>query len=275
MHIYLQALGHMYNDFTTTFCAMARYTPVHLEHHSMIRGADAYAFLLFVARLQLCHELLVAEDIMREACGLPVRVRQIQEEEGLGNVLAAGQDSAEEQEERESEWVNLRNHVTTYMLDKELDVLTYHEFKKMTFKIGEHPNLAKGDMWDQLKDKDVVRTGIIRQKTSKEKPGAFIPKMSFSRQHSDICPQPELNTIQMHFDEEQDIGLAKKYAYSCRGRSLNVETMKAFYKSMLPPPKKGRLPKEQEESMQKYQTLTRKLEDHENSLKKILTMKQG
>ena len=217
----------------------------------------------------------LTEDIMREACGLPVRVRQIQEEEGLGNVLAAGQDSAEEQEERESEWVNLRNHVTTYMLDKELDVLTYHEFKKMTFKIGEHPNLAKGDMWDQLKDKDVVRTGIIRQKTSKEKPGAFIPKMSFSRQHSDICPQPELNTIQMHFDEEQDIGLAKKYAYSCRGRSLNVETMKAFYKSMLPPPKKGRLPKEQEESMQKYQTLTRKLEDHENSLKKILTMKQG
>ena len=119
----------------------------------------------------------LTEDIMREACGLPVRVRQIQEEEGLGNVLAAGQDSAEEQEERESEWVNLRNHVTTYMLDKELDVLTYHEFKKMTFKIGEHPNLAKGDMWDQLKDKDVVRTGIIRQKTSKEKPGAFIPKM--------------------------------------------------------------------------------------------------
>ena len=62
MHIYLQALGHMYNDFTTTFCAMARYTPVHLEHHSMIRGADAYAFLLFVARLQLCHELLVADQ---------------------------------------------------------------------------------------------------------------------------------------------------------------------------------------------------------------------
>ena len=52
----------MYNDFTTTFCAMARYTPVHLEHHSMIRGADAYAFLLFVARLQLCHELLVADQ---------------------------------------------------------------------------------------------------------------------------------------------------------------------------------------------------------------------
>ena len=42
-------------------------------------------------------------------------------------------------------------------------------------------------------------------------------------------------------------------------------SMCVCYKSMLPPPKKGRLPKEQEESMQKYQTLTRKLEDHENS----------
>ena len=44
-----------------------------------------------------CH---LTEDVMREACGLPVRVRQVQEDDGLGNLLAAGQDSADEREEK-------------------------------------------------------------------------------------------------------------------------------------------------------------------------------
>ena len=136
-------------------------------------------------------------------------VRQVQEEDGLGNLLAAGQDSADEREEKDNEWVNLRNYMTAYMLAKEMDVMTYHEFKKMTFKPGEHPNLSKVAMWDQLKDKDVVRTGIIRHKSSKEKPGAYIPKMSFAKQHCDICPQPALDAVRMQCDEEHDIGLAK------------------------------------------------------------------
>ena len=29
----------------------------------------------------------LTEDVMREACGLPMRVRQVQEEDGLGNLL--------------------------------------------------------------------------------------------------------------------------------------------------------------------------------------------
>ena len=38
----------------------------------------------------------LTEDIMRDACGLPVRVRQVQEEEeGLGNIMAAGQEQEE------------------------------------------------------------------------------------------------------------------------------------------------------------------------------------
>ena len=99
--------------------------------------------------------------------------------------------------------------------------------------------------------------------------------MSFSKQHSDICPQPALDTIRMQFEEEHDIGLAKKYAYSCRGRSLNVETMDACYKAVIPAAKKGRRTAEQEETVQKYQTLIRKLEDHENSLKQVLATKHG
>ena len=167
---------------------------------------------------------------MREACGLPVRVRQVQEEDGLGNLLAAGQDSADERDEKTSEWINLRNYITTHMLEKDLDIMTWYEFKKLNFRPGEHPNLSKAEMWDQLKEHDVVRTTLIRHKSSKDKPGAYIPRITFAKEHCDICPQRSLDTIRMQFDEEIDIGLAKRYAYSCRGRSMNMDTMKAFYK---------------------------------------------
>ena len=49
----------------------------------------------------------LTEDVMREACGLPVRVRQVPEEEGLGNLLAGEQDSADERDERD----RCQNHI--------------------------------------------------------------------------------------------------------------------------------------------------------------------
>ena len=124
-------------------------------------------------------------------------------------------------------------------------------------------------MWEQLEENEVVRTGIVRQKSSKDKPGAYIPRMSFTK-HCDICPQRSLDTVRMQFDEEIDIGLARKYAYSCFGRGMNIENMKAFYKSMLPASKKGRRSAEQEEIMHTYRTLLRKLEDHDKSLRNLL-----
>ncbi|OLP81486.1 hypothetical protein AK812_SmicGene16705 [Symbiodinium microadriaticum] len=161
------------------------------------------------------------------------------------------------------------------MLEKDLDIMTWYEFKKMTFRPGEHPNLSKAEMWDQLKEHDVVRTALIRHKSSKDKPGAYIPRIVFAKEHCDICPQRSLDTIRMQFDEEIDIGLAKRYAYSCRGRSMNMDTMKAFYKSMMPASKKGRRTAEQEELMQTYQDLLQKLVDHEKSVAKLLSTKHG
>ncbi|CAE7834976.1 unnamed protein product [Symbiodinium sp. CCMP2592] len=217
----------------------------------------------------------LTEDVMREACGLPMRVHQLQEQDDVGNLLAAGQESADEREEKDSEWVNLRNHLAMHMLDKDMELMTWYEFKKVACKPGEHPNLSKAEMWEQLKEKGVVRTALVRQKSSKEKPGAYIPMMTFSKQHCDICPQRSLDTIHMQFDEEVDIGLARKYAYGCRGRSMNIDTMKAFYKSMLPVAKKGRRTAEQEDVMQTYHNHLRKLEDHEKALTKLLTTRQG
>ncbi|CAE7258342.1 unnamed protein product [Symbiodinium microadriaticum] len=201
----------------------------------------------------------LTEDVMREACGLPVRVRQVQEEDGLGNLLGAGQDSADEREEKNSEWVNLRNYITMHMLDKDLDIMTWYEFKRMSFKPGEHPNLSKAAMWDQLK----------------EKPGAYIPRMTFAKEHCDICPQRSLDTVRMQFDEEIDIGLARRYAYICRVHGMNMDNMKAFYKSMLPVSRKGRRSAEQEEVRSTYQNLLRKLEEHERSLTNLLATKHG
>ena len=58
---------------------------------------------------------------------------------------------------------------------------------------------------------------LVRGKTSKDKPGAYIPRMTFAKEHCDFCPQRSLDTILLQFDEEIDIGLAKRYAYSCPG----------------------------------------------------------
>ena len=52
-----------------------------------------------------------------------------------------------------------------HMLDKDLDIMTWYEFKRMSFKPGEHPNLSKAAVWDQLKEKEVVRTALIRHKS--------------------------------------------------------------------------------------------------------------
>ena len=216
----------------------------------------------------------LTEDVMRAACGLPVRVRQVQEEEGLGNILAGEQDSADEKDERDNEWTNLKKSIIAFMLDTDLDILTFYSFKKLVVKHKEHPNLAKADMWDQLLEHGVVRPAIVRQKTSKEKPGAFIPRMTFGSQLRDICPQPSLDAIRLEFEEEHDIGFSKRYAFACRGRSVNADILKNYYKANIPACKKGRRSAEQEEILNRYQQLIRKIDDHEKSINDILEHKK-
>ena len=99
--------------------------------------------------------------------------------------------------------------------------------------------------------------------------------MTFAKEHCDICPQRSLDTVRMQFDEEIDIGLARRYAYICRVHGMNMDNMKAFYKSMLPVSRKGRRSAEQEEVRSTYQNLLRKLEEHERSLTNLLATKHG
>ncbi|CAE7889193.1 unnamed protein product [Symbiodinium sp. KB8] len=195
----------------------------------------------------------LTEDVMRDACGLPVRVRQVQEEDGLGNLLAGEQDSADERDERDNQWTNLRGSIIAHVLDNDLDILTFYAFKK---------------------DHGVVRPAIFRQKTSKEKPGAFFPMMTFGSQLQAICPQPSLDATRLEFEEEHDVGLSKRCAFGCRGRSVNADIMKNYYKANLPVGKKGRRSAEQEEILNRYQELIRKIDDHEKSINHILETKK-
>ncbi|CAE7836607.1 unnamed protein product [Symbiodinium sp. CCMP2592] len=215
----------------------------------------------------------LTEDTMRNACGLPVRQRQIQEEDGLANVLEADAQSEEEREEKDVEWENLRSFLVEHMLASDLSHVTFYEFKKITFKPDKHPNLSKADMWDQMTQHDVVRPAIMKGKTSKEKPGAFIPLFKFKKQFADICHQDDHKT-RMDFEEEHDLGLLKKYAFQSKGRLMNAENLKIYYQSMMPAARKGRRTLEQDEVLTKYQKIIQKLEDHEDSILAVLLPKK-
>ena len=174
-------------------------------------------------------DAFLTEDTMMNACGLPVRQRQIQETEGLANLLEADAESAEEREEKDVEWQNLRSFLMEYMLSNDLPQMTFYEFNKMTFKPDKHPNLSKADMWDQMTQHEVVRTALVKGKTSKEKPGAFIPFFTFQKEFADIYPQHDPKTARLDFEEEHDLGLLKKYAFQSKGRRMNAENLRLYY----------------------------------------------
>ncbi|CAE7220712.1 unnamed protein product [Symbiodinium sp. CCMP2592] len=213
----------------------------------------------------------LTEDVMRNACGLPVRQRHQQVEEGLGNLLDGDADSNAEREDRDISWKNLRSSVIQHMLDKDLEVMTFYEFKKMPCKAGEHPNLSKQAMWDEMPKQEVVRTGIAKPKTGKERPGAIIPSFIFKKKFHEVCPQTEAGQVRMQFQEEHDLGRLRSYAYRCGGRSINDDNMKMYYTAMLPASKRGRRSLEQDELTTKYQKLIQKLEDHSEHVTSLLS----
>ena len=204
---------------------------------------------------------------MRSACGLPLRKRNLQTEEGLDNLLNADADSDAEQGTRDATWTTLRESLVTHMLDKELEGISFYEFKKMPMSTESHPNLTRKDMWDALEKEEVARKGINRGKTGKEKPGVYFPLLKFKKDFATVCPVTPPDDIRCELDEEHDVGLARRYAYRCRGRALNAENMMTFYCSMLPnPQKKGRRTHNVEELMHKCHGLVQKAKDHEDRL---------
>ena len=217
----------------------------------------------------------LTEDTMRSACGLPVRQRNLQMEEGLANLLNADADSDAERENKKTAWTCLREALVEHMLDKELEGISFYEFKKLPLQADVHPNLTKSDMWDAMESEGVVRKCIMRGKTTRDKPGTCFPMLQFSADFASIRPSPATDACDLELDEEHDMGLIRRYAYRCRGRSMNDENLSAFYSSLLPNlQKKGRRSNDVAEAVNKYQGLVQKVKDHGDRLSALLVSKR-
>ena len=217
----------------------------------------------------------LTEDVMRSACGVPVRQRNLQTEEGLANLLNADAESDAERDNKQTTWSCLRDTLVEHMLDKELEGISFYEFKKMTMKADIHPNLTRSDMWDAMEAEGVVRKCIFKGKTSKDKPGTCFPMLQFGADFASVRSFPVTEACNMEFEEEHDLGLIRRYAYRCRGRSLNDENLLTYYSSLLPNlHKKGRRSNDTAETVNKYQGLLQKVKDHDDRLTAMLTSKR-
>ena len=213
----------------------------------------------------------LTEDVMRSACGLPVRQRNLQADEGVGNLINADVESDAEKDDKTKCWHTLRESMVTYLLSKDTESITYYEFKKMPLQADTHPNVSRSVMWDELENHHVVRKSLAEGKTSKEKPGRFFPMLQFGKDFTTECLSSRSDTIRLQFEEERDIGLVRRYAYRCRGRAMNDENLRTFYASMIPEQqRKGRKSLETLELTQKYQKLLQKAQDHEARLSAVL-----
>ena len=223
----------------------------------------------------------LTEDVMRNACGLPVRQRQLQVEEGLANLLDADAQSEAEREDKDVAWDSLRRHLLQQMLERDMDVMSFYEFKKIPLKQDEHPNLSRSDLWDQMSTHKTVRPAIVKGKTGTAKPGVVMPFMNFQGSFASLCPPLQGEEVRMVFEEEHDVSRVKEYAYACKARAINAENLKTYYESRLPAPKKGRRTLQEEEVFSTNSSLIHKIQDHEARLaamvqpRRRLTQKQS
>ena len=208
----------------------------------------------------------LTEDVMRSARGLPVRQRNLQTEERLANLLNADAESDAERDNKQTTWSCLR---------ETLEGISFYEFKKITMKADTHPNLTRSDIWDAMEAEGVVRKCIFKGKTTKDKPGTYFPTLQFGADFASVRSFPVTEACSMEFEEEHDLGLIRRYAYRCRGRSLNDENLLTYYSSLLPNlHKKGRRSNDTAETVNKYQGLVQKVKDHEDQLTAMLASRR-
>ena len=212
----------------------------------------------------------LTEDVMRNACGLPVRQRQLQVEEGLANLLDADAESQAERDDKDVAWDSLRRHLLHQMLEKDMDVMSFYEFKKIPLKPDEHPNLSRSDLWDQMSTRKTVRPAIVRGKTGTAKPGVVMPFVNFQGSFTSLCPPLQGEEVRMIFEEEHDVSRVKEYAHACKARAINAENLKTYYESRLPAPKKGRRTLQEEELFSTNNSLIQKILDHEARLSAMI-----
>ena len=216
----------------------------------------------------------LTEDVMRMACGLTVRQRQLEEGDGIAAVLEGDKASQNDRENKVNEWETLRLFIFETLLSTTTELLTFHEFKKLALKQAKTPNLSKENLWDEMENKCVMRAGIVKHKTSKVKPGAFIPFMTFEKTFREILPEADAGNVRMVFEEEHDMQSLRQYAVTHSSRKKNslclLEYHKVMSKTAAGESKKGRPVAEQEAVTRKHSSALQKLQAHEKSIKCLL-----
>ena len=219
----------------------------------------------------------ITEDVMRQACGLPVRHRQVQEEKdvGLAAVLEADAESQKARDAKDDEWDNFRQFLFDTMLSSGMELLSYTEFKKLTLRNSGIPNMTKEALWDAVEAQRVLRPGIVKHKTSKVKPGSFLPFMTFAHDFKDILPPVSEDDVRMHFEEQHDIQKLRSYAFSHGSRRRSAEVLEAHHKSACQrltgsDAKKGRRQADIQDAMREHKSALLKLKAHEDSIKIVL-----
>ena len=209
----------------------------------------------------------LTEDAIRQACSIPIRNRQHEPDDGLQAVLAAEEESQKDMEKQVNDWDNLRELFMVKLLESSSDSMTFYAFKNMTLS-GNSPNLSRDKMWDELEDRGLVRRSICRGKTTKTKPGTFIPKISFSTTLHEICGREDMKEQRMVFEEQHDLQRLRQYAFGHTERKTNIQTLLQYYmqakKSV--ESKAGRKTYKQNAFLKNCQNAQVKLEAHERAI---------
>ena len=167
----------------------------------------------------------LTEDAMRKACGLPVRQRYTEVDGGLG-ALAAEAAADTIKKEKKEPWDNLMEGIVQNLLDANMEYLSFHEFKKMTFGNRDIPNLSKNELWDYILERDLMQKGAVPHRTGKQRRGNMLPKLKFEKSMGDF-----INTSQstkLTFQEQHDVRALMQYADKHGARAKNVMIVKGY-----------------------------------------------
>ena len=224
-------------------------------------------------------DMYLTEDSMRLACDLPIRQRHEQTEAGLAAVIATEEDSEKNQDAEASSWTRLQEFLIKKLLESGSETLTYHQFKAMSFKDVQVPNLPKDNLWSKLIPEDLMVEGIIKHKTSKKKSGAYIPKIKFDQTLQEVCKKNP-DEQQMIFTEKYDVAKLRDYAYKHLSRAKNAETFREYYAAVLKAlrspqkAKAGRKTAATADLIRKTQAKLDKLASHEDDVQRMLGSKR-
>ena len=214
----------------------------------------------------------ITEDIMRSACGIPLRQRQVHTDTGVSAVLVADAESQKEASEKETAWDRLRAFLVKQLLDKLQEHVTWNQFRLMKLQASDGPNLLKSEMARHGK-MHVGATAIIKHKLSKTNAGGFIPKLMFQKNFENVCGEATADNVRLCYEEQCDLRRLRKYSDSQASRRNNAKLMQQYFEDELRACAEGKVGRKSAAKMSEIRRLEsniEKIKQHEKSLRSFL-----